>query len=49
MTSTLRFPVGCIHHATHLKQSPPLDGDEFRLEAGDARAFMVEEITTRQT
>jgi beta-galactosidase GanA len=30
MTARPRFPVGCIHHATHLKQSPPLDGDDYR-------------------
>lgn len=30
MSDASRFPVGCIHHATHLKQSPPLDGDEYR-------------------
>ena len=30
MDASPRFPVGCIHHATHLKQSPPLDGEEYR-------------------
>lgn len=25
-----RFTVGLIHHATYLKQSPPIDGEDFR-------------------
>ncbi len=24
------FPVGCLHHGTFLKQSPPLEGDAYR-------------------